>query len=67
MANAVLTPNGGRGVIDVGTAAFSENHRGGCSLGSVAEALTGGGGKPGEGYRRSPIIRGLSSDCGKLA
>jgi DNA (cytosine-5)-methyltransferase 1 len=30
--------------------AFSESHRGGCSVNRVAGALTGGGGKPGEGY-----------------
>jgi len=50
IANAVLTPDGGRGGIGVGAVAFSESHRGGCSLDAVTGALTGGGGKPGEGY-----------------
>jgi DNA (cytosine-5)-methyltransferase 1 len=50
IANALLTPNGGRAGMGVGAVAFSESHRGGCSLDSTAAALTCGGGKPGEGY-----------------
>jgi DNA (cytosine-5)-methyltransferase 1 len=50
IANALLTPNGGRAGMSVGTVAFGESHRGGCSLGSVAGSLTCGGGKPGEEY-----------------
>jgi DNA (cytosine-5)-methyltransferase 1 len=50
IANALLTPNGGRGGIGVGAVAFSESHRGGCSVDRVANALTRGGGKPGEGH-----------------
>src|SRR5271170_80467 len=50
IANALLTPNGGRGGMGVGAVAFSESHRGGCSLRSAAGSLTCVGGKPGEGY-----------------
>ena len=50
IANALLTPNGGRAGMGVGAVAFSESHRGGCSLASSAASLTCGGGKPGEGY-----------------
>ena len=49
IANALLTPNGGRGAVGVGAVAFRESHRGGCSLDSAAGSLTCGG-KPGKGY-----------------
>lgn len=49
-ANAVLTPNGGRGGIGVGAIAFHENQRGEVTLNETAGSLGVGGGKPGQGY-----------------
>jgi DNA (cytosine-5)-methyltransferase 1 len=52
-ANAILTPNGGRGGLGVGAVAFAENSRGELRLqggdGAIAPQLTTGGGKPGQG------------------
>ena len=50
IANAILTPNGGRAGIGVGAVAFHENQRAECSLSDTAGSLKVGGGKPGQGY-----------------
>lgn len=49
-ANALLTPNGGRGGIGVGAVAFHENQRAELTLNDTAGSLKAGGGKPGQGY-----------------
>ena len=49
-ANALLTPNGGRGGIGVGAVAFHENQRAEVTLNDTAGSLKVGGGKPGQGY-----------------
>ncbi|WP_069245483.1 DNA cytosine methyltransferase [Burkholderia pseudomultivorans] len=56
-ANAILTPNGGRGGIGVGAIAFAENSRAELRLkggdGRRVGAISTGGGKPGQG---APMI-----------
>ncbi len=53
-ANAILTPNGGRAGIGVGAVAFAENVRSELREMDVTDALTKGGGKPGQGLSRHP-------------
>lgn len=50
IANAILTPNGGRGGMGVGAVAIAENQRGELRTSDVSPQLTVGGGKPGQGY-----------------
>jgi len=70
-ANAILTPNGGRGGIGVGAVAFHEDQR----TGAVYEtghthALAQPGGKPGQGYaaiREGSAVRRLTPvECERL-
>jgi DNA (cytosine-5)-methyltransferase 1 len=49
-ANALLTPNGGRGGIGVGAVDFHENQRAEITLNDTAGSLKTSGGKPGQGY-----------------
>ena len=49
-SNAILTPNGGRAGIGVGAVAFMENIRHELRTSEVTDALSTGGGKPGQGY-----------------
>lgn len=62
-ANAILTPNGGRGGIGVGAIAFAENSRAELRLeggdGQRVGAISTGGGKPGQGI---PMIA-MGFDC----
>lgn len=50
-ANALLTPNGGRGGIGVGAVAFMQNMRGELRVSECADSLTKGGRKPGQAYQ----------------
>jgi DNA (cytosine-5)-methyltransferase 1 len=61
VANAILTPNGGRAGIGVGAVAFHQNVRSEVRVTDVMGALNTGGGKPGQGY--PAVAYGISSDC----
>jgi DNA (cytosine-5)-methyltransferase 1 len=69
-ANALLTPNGGRGGIGVGAVAFSENMRGELRETDIAQTLAQTGGKPGQGYPAARIgmaVRRLTPrECERL-
>jgi DNA (cytosine-5)-methyltransferase 1 len=69
-ANAILTPNGGRGGIGVGAVAFAQNQRGELRTSDIAPQLTTGGGKPGEGYPAAQVgsaVRRLTPvECERL-
>lgn len=58
IANAILTPNGGRAGIGVGAVAFHENQRAEVTFNDTAGSLKVGGGKPGQGY---PAIQSAMS------
>lgn len=59
LANAVLTPNGGRAGIGVGAIAFHPNQRAEVTVNDTVGALNSGGGKPGQGY--PAVAYGLST------
>ena len=69
-ANAILTPSGGRAGIGVGAVAFHENQRGDIYEVDVLNAITRGGGKPGQGYaavRQHMAVRRLTPrECERL-
>lgn len=69
-ANAILTPNGGRGGIGVGAVAFAENQRAEVITSDTAGSLKVGGGKPGQGYpavHRGMQVRRLTPrECERL-
>jgi hypothetical protein len=69
-ANALLTPNGGRGGIGVGAVAIHENQRAEVTLNDTAGAVKCAGGKPGQGYPAAMVgmaVRRLTPvECEKL-
>lgn len=70
IANAVLTPNGGRAGIGVGAVAFHENQRAETTLNHIAGSPNVRGGKPGQGYpavQNGMSVRRLTpTECERL-